>query len=171
MNSPEGCSSAQLTWWYLGKKDLLFPSSELQRQPMNYLLPLLSHPPALLCTDAALAPKGRADESWPLARGRAAAEVPEGSGAGQAAAAHTGTHTQLSWSDTTGDQGLCRGRMAKWSWGRCSMARAEILGNLQNCGQNKIHWVVLIPSFLQHLCFSGMVFQNCLCQAESIDMR
>lgn len=51
------------------------------------------------------------------------------------------------------------------------MARAEILDCLQDCDQNKIHWVVLIPSFIKHLCFSGVVSENCLCQADSTDTR
>lgn len=145
----------------------------LQRQPMNYLLPLLSHPAALLCTDAAVAPQagGRWELApWPVARQQQ--RFRPGSGTAQAAAAHAGTtHSSADPPHTTGHQGICSGRMGKWSWGRCSMARAEILGYLQNCDQNKIHWVVLIASFLKHLCFCGVVSENCLCQADSTDMR
>lgn len=138
---------------------------------MNYLLPLLSHPAALLCTEAAVAPKGRGRCEWPLGQQPGGSS---GSGRGQGQCRrrrHTRAHSSPDPPHTTGHRGLCSGRMGKWSWGRCSMASAEILGYLQNCDQNKIHWVVLVPSFLKHLFFRGVVSENCLCQADSTDAR
>lgn len=159
------------------EKTFYFPASCCRDRWINYLLPILNHPRALLCAATRLlfSPQTPwADENRIFGHHpRDSRESGAGSeGAQPAASQHTWLHSPCHLpsgprlAHTVEDQGLGSGGMKNWGWGRCSTAGTENLSYLWNCGQSKIHWVALIPP-----CFSGVVSEKYLCQAESTNTR